>query len=172
MNKCSVHDCSRPIKYKGLCGMHYKRQWRHGKPEITVIAPKGSNIGKICCVDNCKQEVHGQDLCKLHYIRKWRYGRTSLIRNENGTGGVTTQGYYANTVDGARKLEHIQVAEKALGKPLPKGAVVHHWDNNPLNNSPGNLLICPSQAYHMLIHKRMRQLAAKTLTLADLFSKQ
>jgi hypothetical protein len=33
-------------------------------------------------------------------------------------------------------------------------------DENPGNNAPGNLVICPSQAYHMLIHKRARALAA------------
>lgn len=48
--------------------------------------------------------------------------------------------------------------QKALGKPLPKGAVVHHmgkpWDNHDF----GKLVICPDQAYHFLLHKRAREL--------------
>jgi hypothetical protein len=55
-----------------------------------------------------------------------------------------------------RKLEHIEVAEKALGRALPALAVVHHWDENRANNKPSNLLICPDRAYHNLIHRRTR----------------
>lgn len=49
-----------------------------------------------------------------------------------------------------------KVVERALGHRLPLGAVVHHWDENPGNNNPANLLVCPNQAYHMIIHGRMR----------------
>lgn len=54
------------------------------------------------------------------------------------------------------KLEHVEVAEKALGRALPPFAVVHHWDENRANNDPSNLLICPDRAYHNLIHRRTR----------------
>lgn len=53
-------------------------------------------------------------------------------------------------------LEHILIAEKSLGKPLPLGAVVHHADGNKLNNSNGNLVICQDNAYHSLLHQRTR----------------
>ena len=45
--------------------------------------------------------------------------------------------------------------EKILGKPLPPGAVVHHWDENRMNNVPSNLAVFPDEAYHNLIHMRM-----------------
>lgn len=54
--------------------------------------------------------------------------------------------------------EHVLVAERALGRRLPTGAVVHHVDENPRNNVPTNLVICPDQAYHMLLHRRARAL--------------
>ena len=57
-----------------------------------------------------------------------------------------------------RVFEHILVAEKAMGKYLPKGAVVHHIDENGLNNAPGNLVVCQDDSYHKLIHKRARAL--------------
>lgn len=55
---------------------------------------------------------------------------------------------------------HIAVAERALGHSLPVGAVVHHVDLNPNNNTPNNLVICPSQKYHFLLHRRQRAIDA------------
>ena len=57
-------------------------------------------------------------------------------------------------------MEHLYKAELALGKRLPKGAVVHHIDGNSRNNENSNLLICPSQGYHLMLHVRERALAA------------
>ncbi|MFA4834804.1 MAG: hypothetical protein WC749_01860 [Dehalococcoidia bacterium] len=53
--------------------------------------------------------------------------------------------------------EHVLKAEKALGKPLPKGAVVHHA-NGSRDNGP--LVICQDTAYHSLLHQRERALKA------------
>ena len=53
---------------------------------------------------------------------------------------------------------HILVAEAALGKPLPEGAVVHHVNEDPADNRPANLVICENHAYHMLLHQRARAL--------------
>lgn len=52
-------------------------------------------------------------------------------------------------------LEHIAIAQKALGKELPIGSVVHH--ENGSKNS-GSLIICQDQSYHMLLHQRERAL--------------
>ena len=51
---------------------------------------------------------------------------------------------------------HINVAEAALGKKLPKGSVVHHVNENKHDNRNENLVICNSRAYHNLIHRRIR----------------
>lgn len=51
---------------------------------------------------------------------------------------------------------HIVVAEKALGRQLPKGAVVHHANEIRHDNRPSNLVICPDRAYHHLLHQRLR----------------
>ena len=61
--------------------------------------------------------------------------------------------------NGKKRRAHEVIAEKALGKPLPKGAEVHHIDENKLNNKNSNLVICPSRSYHFLLHRRQRALA-------------
>jgi hypothetical protein len=52
-------------------------------------------------------------------------------------------------------IAHVEIAERALGRRLPKGACVHHVDEDKLNNRNDNLVICPSNAYHKLLHVRM-----------------
>ena len=49
-------------------------------------------------------------------------------------------------------------AERALGKPLPPLAVVHHADGSIRDEAP--LVICENRAYHNLLHARMRVKAA------------
>ena len=98
-------------------------------------------------------------MCGMHCARLYRYGRLGLVRRENGTGNVNAAGYIdVRAPDGRRTYEHIVVAERALGKRLPPGAVVHHVNEVKSDNAPTNLVICPDEAYHRLIHRRMRAL--------------
>lgn len=73
---------------------------------------------------------------------------------------ITKDGYRRFCVGGKWKLEHVLIAEKALGKPLPYGVVVHHVNETKLDNQNTNLVVCPDNAYHRLIHKRMTALEA------------
>jgi len=115
---------------------------------------------KQCSVEGCDKVHHCKGMCKTHYqklyMRQRRYGRTELIRRVRGTGSITYDGYVYVQNNKKKKMLHVLVAEKALGKTLPKGAVVHHVDGNRKNNEPTNLVVCPNQAYHLLLHKRMR----------------
>ena len=56
-------------------------------------------------------------------------------------------------------LEHILVAEKALGRFLPQGVEVHHVNEKKDDNRNQNLVICENSAYHGLLHKRMKERA-------------
>jgi hypothetical protein len=69
-------------------------------------------------------------------------------------------GYFKTRLNGRQVREHVAVAERAIGKPLPRGALVHHVDQDRSNNDPSNLVICPDDAYHMLLHRRQRALEA------------
>lgn len=62
--------------------------------------------------------------------------------------------------DGRITREHRVIAEKALGKPIPKGVHVHHMNYDKTDNhTPWNLVVCTA-AYHRLIHQRTDALAA------------
>lgn len=61
---------------------------------------------------------------------------------------------------GKQVYEHLLIAERALGKVLSSGVQVHHVDLDKANNEPSNLVICPNQAYHRLLHRRTKALDA------------
>jgi hypothetical protein len=52
--------------------------------------------------------------------------------------------------------EHWLVAEKALGKALPPGVVVHHVNEVKTENRNNNLAILPGHGYHAALHRRLR----------------
>lgn len=57
-------------------------------------------------------------------------------------------------------LEHVVIAERALGHALPPKAEVHHVDENKSHNENSNLVVCENHAYHSLLHQRQRAMAA------------
>lgn len=116
----------------------------------------------ICSVPKCNTNSYCKNLCKKHYQKLQRYGNPmhgKFLERRRGTGTVTADGYIEIKKNGLSRLEHILVAEKALGKSLPQLARVHHVDEDKTNNTPSNLVICPSDEYHQLLHRRMRAIA-------------
>lgn len=83
---------------------------------------------------------------------KWKGGVAldhEYKRIPNKTHPRSTKGYV---------LEHILIAEKALGRPLPDKAIIHHVDGDKGKTDSHAIVICENQAYHMLLHRRMRAL--------------
>ena len=96
----------------------------------------------------------------MHYQRLKKAGTLDRRIRPAGAGTPHVDGYWAHDIGGRVVLAHVLVAERALGRRLPKGAQVHHVDENRLNNAPTNLVVCPDAAYHQLLHRRQRALAA------------
>jgi hypothetical protein len=114
-----------------------------------------------CRVHGCESTVKAKGLCRKHYLRQWRNGSPLILkRGLSGTGWSASGGYRGTTVGGVKKLDHVRIAESVLGKPLPPGAVVHHVNGIRHDNRPENLVICPDQGYHLMLHVRQRALEA------------
>lgn len=112
---------------------------------------KGWPIEKVLATDLPRYpRLHGAD------SPKWKGGRVimSATRPEKYIGVFSPGHPRANSAGYVR--EHILIAERALGKSLPDGAVVHHANEKHDDNTNGNLVICQDNAYHKLLHVRMR----------------
>jgi HNH endonuclease len=159
MNKelCSIEGCLNPAKSKGWCGKHYSRWFSHGDPTFTLI---NTDYKPKCKISDCFNNSAGRKgYCRIHLQRLRRYGRVENILAPKGEGHINDQGYKLITINGIAIREHVFLAEKALGRPLPKGVIVHHLNEDKLDNYTAlNLIICPDVAYHKLLHKRGREL--------------
>lgn len=65
-----------------------------------------------------------------------------------------------NFDEGRRVEVYRAIAERALGKPLPATAVVHHVNEDWTDNRNENLVICENNAYHLFLHRRLRRYKA------------
>lgn len=99
--------------------------------------------------------------CGCGRERNTKYPGVRFIRGHQRRGKrskTVVKMYRSERRDGVEMHVHRKRAELALGKPLPPKAVVHHADGSKDEHAP--LVICESQAYHRLLHARMRVKAA------------
>ena len=109
-----------------------------------------------CSVEGCNHRRDGKSLmCGKHRRRKRLYGSPHVTKNNPPGTGFDALGYRATQINGKKRFDHVRIAESVLGRELPDGAVVHHADGNRGNNAKSNLVICPSKAYHNLLHARI-----------------
>ena len=87
---------------------------------------------------------------KLNLIKP----KKGLVYNKNNNCEYISR-YY----NGKKIYEHIENAEKKLGRKIKKGEVVHHIDGNKRNNDMVNLLICKDKKEHRLLHAQLGRLA-------------
>lgn len=64
---------------------------------------------------------------------------------------VSSQGYVVVGKSGDRQLLHRKIMEEELGRPLTSNELVHHKDENKLNNNPENLILT-DRAEHLVHH--------------------
>lgn len=114
-----------------------------------------------CKAPGCARPVKAAGMCGMHYQRFQLHGSFERkMKNWHSGSYRHEQGYIRVHVGGNRyRMAHVLKAEKALGKPLPKGVIVHHVNGDPADNdAPWNLVVCPDQDYHLLLHRRAQAL--------------
>jgi len=112
-----------------------------------------------CIIEDCDRgaDVGRRGMCQKHYLQWWR--ATPNTPRKKSEPHINRQGYIELWINGVKHLQHRLLAEKALCKPLPSEAEVHHMNEDKADNfTPYNLVICPNSEYHKLLHKRMREL--------------
>lgn len=67
------------------------------------------------------------------------------------------QGYFFMSVGkGEQEYVHRKVVEHTLGRKLSGTEIVHHVNENKADCQRTNLVVCPDDSYHQLLHARAR----------------
>jgi hypothetical protein len=137
-----------PVKSCGVCGiaMHRKRR----------------DSGRLECAEKyarrrfCSPKCRGVFSRKPNKVRKkYNYYVRKTAPMPIGTvHAYTIKGHLRNFVkvaEGKWRLNAIHVWETTNGKTVPHGYVIHHRDDNKLNDDPSNLE-CMSRPEHSRLH--------------------
>ena len=144
-NYCNK-DCRHSAKYTickcGTCGAEFEKH-------NSVVFPNNF------CSRKCAAVFTSPRMSQMNReLNPTRMTLHNRIRVRNGR-LRTSKGCKTYRKFLGRHLHRI-VAEENAGRELIKGEVVHHLDENILNNNPDNLQILPSQVEHAKIHMLKR----------------
>ena len=95
--------------------------------------------------------IYGHNIKKLRELNHaWKGGKIF----KNGYPMTMKYGHSRSHKKDGYVLDHLIIAEKVLGRPIPRKVQIHHVDGNPSNNKNSNLVICEDQTYHFLLHRK------------------
>lgn len=160
--KACACGCGEPIGARSRFRRGHHRRRSDGKTRVDAPRPlcacgcgqRVSPPGPKDSPDRVRRFVHGHNQ-RGERSHRWNGGRTTndgyvLVRRPTHP-RADRQGYVR---------EHLLVAERALGRPVPARHPVHHVDRDRSHNAPTNLVLCEDQAYHLLLEQRTRALDA------------
>lgn len=146
MKTCTVEGCARKHAANGLCLMHYKRFRKYGTTELP------EREIKLCLY--CSRQAVTKGMCDAHRQMDARHGDPLHADKKRAALEplyVDKQGYLAVRGKGGHNVHRIITNAKP-------GQVVHHIDDDKLNNDLSNLYICENQAKHASAHQSIEKL--------------
>ncbi|MCF7861155.1 HNH endonuclease [Candidatus Woesearchaeota archaeon] len=97
----------------------------------------------------------GKVLCRYGKSIRCKSCRNKYNHPKAGKGTLSDKGHKLITKKGKQIREHRYVWEKTNNMKIPKGFIIHHIDNNKINNKPDNLMLM-SNAEHTSLHRAQR----------------
>lgn len=153
--ECTIDDCTKPSRSRGLCGAHYER-WRTGRA-IDDKPLRGTQTA--CSIEECAGKVYGHGLCQKHYSKWRRLGDPAAGRNNGDietnfwnkvdksgdcwlwTGSLTGRDRRGHLrVNGKTVLAHRFAYELVVG-PIPEGMQIDHMCHVPRCCRPEHLRV-------------------------------
>ena len=157
VNKRVCTSCGETIRHyaKGLCrGCYDEKRGRkyYQENRIERLAYVQKYRLKNCDKIRARKQ-------KYNLKNRTRINKRSREYYHNGSSDtVGIRNYHGKLYRccGNGKPLHRVIAEKVLGRKLKSHEVVHHHDENGLNNIHNNLLIC-TRSYHACLHHKMNK---------------
>jgi hypothetical protein len=133
----------------GLCRVRRAREGRwHRPPGSTQKPAQEAIMSEQFTPSDSPQQPTNEKTGKPH-SHNWKGGSVA----SNGYKLVFVgKGHHLADVRGYA-YEHRLVAEEKLGRRLGEGEMVHHKDENKLNNDPDNLEVVKGNAEHLVLHR-------------------
>ena len=134
MKSCSVPDCDRPSRERGMCHSHYTRWSRGGDISTPIAPPRAALIG----VD--LQQTRLVELINYDPLTgdfRWRHS-TQATREGAIAGHLDAEGYRVIWIDGRSYRAHRLAFLYVLGR-WPITAHIDHWNLDRANNSWENI---------------------------------
>lgn len=116
---------------------------------------------RVCAIAGCGRVHYGRSWCAKHYQKWLKHGdplATKPLGQPARPRDTLRSPYKQIKHESGESREHRVIAERALGKPLPPRACVHHVNHDGMENRGSNLVICEDTKYHSLLHQRERVL--------------
>lgn len=122
------------------------------KREVIELYESGLACQEIADRFGTHAEVIRMRLAKWNVSRRQRgsYERSGPDNPQWKGGRSPTMHYH--------RRQSYEVVAICLGRPLPKGWVIHHLDEDPTNNDPSNLCLFPSLKHHTRFHQQQLRL--------------
>jgi len=123
--------------------------------EITKLLPK--SISYVTIINFLRDngiEINEAGFQEKEENPNWNNG---ITYDEHGYISIYKPDHPRASYNGYVK-KHVLVMEEKLGRYLTKEEVVHHIDENIINNSPENLMLFPNNSEHIRLHWQLRKL--------------